>query len=89
MLSQTKKLGPIYLIQNCDEIHVHNALFLTNIHSVLHYFNLEQIQFYIHGLDSMGGAQDLGLWIGNTGKGAEAHTMWQLKEKAAIGQHIS
>lgn len=68
MLSQTKKLGPIYLIQNCDEIHVHNALFLTNIHSVLHYFNLEQIQFYIHGLDSIGG---------RAGPGAVDREHWQ------------
>ena len=37
----------------------------------------------------MGGVKDLGLWIGNTGKGAEALKIWQLKEKAAVGQHIS
>lgn len=33
----------------------------------------------------MGGVEDMGLWIGI----AEALKMWQLKEKAAIGQLIS
>lgn len=33
----------------------------------------------------MGGVEDMGLWIGI----AEALKMWQFKEKAAIGQHIS